>query len=85
MTRRKEAFLLAAQLGLHIDTYSPGDGVTRYRVFSAPTDYFAGSGLGTVLGAADLLTFLRGIREGRDLEVMRRTVLANGVTAPWRG
>jgi hypothetical protein len=85
MTRRKEAFQLAAQLGLHIDAYSPGDGVTRYRVFATPSDYFTGRGLGTLFGAAELLTFLRGVREGRDLADLRHTVLATRPSEVWAG
>ena len=56
---------LAAKLGLHINAYGPGDGVKRYRAFDKPTDYFAGSGLYTSLGPAEMLTWLRGYAAGK--------------------
>jgi hypothetical protein len=50
----------AARVGLHFDTYSPGDGVTRYRFFLQPTDYFAGNGIYTALGKKEAETFVAG-------------------------
>lgn len=53
-------------VGLHVDSYSPGDGVTRYRFFvEPPYDYFAGRGIYTALGRKDALTFVNGYRYGR--------------------
>lgn len=62
MTNRQVAFKIAKQCGLHIATWSPGDGITRYRVFNKPSDYFDGYGIAprTILGAKDLVTFMRG-------------------------
>lgn len=42
---------------LFFETYSPGDGVTRYRFFSKPSDYFSGSAIKTVLGRTRALEF----------------------------
>ena len=48
--------------GLYLDTYSPGDGVTRYRFFTEPdNDYFGpGHGIFTALGRKEAQTFLTG-------------------------
>ena len=54
----------AKRVGLYIDTYSPGDGVTRYRFFLEPTDYFAGNGIYTALGRKEANTFVRGFVQG---------------------
>lgn len=51
---------VAKSVGLHIDTWAPGDGVTRYRFFTKPSDYFAGDGLYTALGLKEAWCFLRG-------------------------
>ncbi len=58
----------AAYLGLHLRSWSPGDGVTRYRFLSGRTpaierDYFAARQdyvLGTCLGSKDAESFLSG-------------------------
>ena len=50
----------ARHAGLYVDHYSPGDGVTRYRFFDKPMDYFAGSGLFTALGRKEADTWLEG-------------------------
>ena len=47
--------------GLKVGTYSPGDGITRYRFYTADTlnaDYFADSGLVTVLGRKNAQLFI---------------------------
>jgi len=47
--------------GLSIDTYSPGDGVTRYRFFNEYNgNYFASSGIFTALGIRDAEIFWKG-------------------------
>ena len=50
--------------GYSVDTYSPGDGVTRYRFFDKPgQDYFGGSHpLYTALGYKEAYTFAQGLR-----------------------
>jgi len=50
----------AKAAGLYVDSYSPGDGYTRYRFFNKPMDYFAGSGLFAALGTKDAETWLEG-------------------------
>lgn len=60
---RKDLFYKANQFGLHVETWSPGDGVTRYRFFSEPADYFGGSDnikLYTALGIKEASTWLLG-------------------------
>jgi hypothetical protein len=52
-----------SQSGLHMATYSPGDGVTRYRFFnrsSARVGYFESDGLFTALGRKEAYAFARG-------------------------
>ena len=53
--------------GFTFDTYSPGDGVTRYRFFTVSAlgrrfgyDYFAGRGDFTALGLAEAQTYALG-------------------------
>ena len=54
---------------LFCDTYSPGDGITRYRFFSTSRDYFrdyfSADGLYTALGRKEAITFLDGVVTGR--------------------
>jgi hypothetical protein len=58
--------------GVEVDTYSPGDGVTRYRFFKIDpgadyaNDYFAGYGLYTALGWKEAVTFATGWRAGME-------------------
>lgn len=51
-------------VGLHFNTYSPGDGITRYRFFTEETDYFGGSGIYTALGYKEAVTFAAGYVQG---------------------
>jgi hypothetical protein len=50
--------------GLKVDTYSPGDGATRYRFFLANdpqgADYFGGRGVFTALGLREAFAFVNG-------------------------
>ena len=68
--------------GLSIDSYSPGDGVTRYRFFDFPedseraTDYFAGYGIFTALGWKEAITFATGYCRG-----MERAYASVGMSA----
>ena len=56
----------AAEAGLYVATYSPGDGVTRYRFIKSrggrPVSYFAQNGIYTALGISEAETFLAGYR-----------------------
>jgi hypothetical protein len=64
MSTKKEALKLAANLKLHLETWSPGDGVTRYRIFKKPTPYHGGGEKFTALGPKELLAWLTGYAEG---------------------
>lgn len=72
MAMSKEVRELAQAAGVYVDTWSPGDGMTRYRFASAPGNYFAWSSvtdtLTTCLGARAALQFLHGVIAGRRLE-----------------
>ena len=57
---------LAAEVGLHVSTWSPGDGATRYRFHREASDYNAGKEVKTVLGRKDAVLFLEGVRIGRN-------------------
>ena len=51
--------------GLYVYTYSPGDGITRYRFSqSASSCYFACRSIYTALGYKEAATFARGMAEG---------------------
>jgi hypothetical protein len=47
--------------GWDVKTYSPGDGVTRYRLVRNGTDYFEDSSGPTALGRAQAVAMMRGI------------------------
>lgn len=66
-------------LGLHFETWAPGDGVTRYRFFTKPTDYHAGDGIYTALGRADAMRFIKvyGLGRGAKPNVTRRNCCNN--------
>ncbi len=70
-TRRAELDSLAHRAALTIRTYSPGDGITRYKFFKETVgpdqDYFGPeNGIHTALGISDAFTFLHGVRVGQD-------------------
>lgn len=50
--------------GLYVATWSPGDGVTRYRFFEKPSDYHSGDSIYTALGRKEALTFITGYSWG---------------------
>jgi len=54
-------------LGLTMYTYSPGDGVTRYRFFTDHhvSDYFDGDQRFTALGLKEAVAFVRGYQVGK--------------------
>ena len=56
----------AAKQGLYVGTYSPGDGITRYRFFKSPhgrpVSYFSQDGLYTALGLKQAEAWLAGYR-----------------------
>ena len=70
--KRSELTRLAALAGMYVRTYSPGDGVTRYRFFarasdgSEPNDYFGpANGLHTALGFKEAMTYAQGAYDFR--------------------
>lgn len=67
MTRNSRIEEMARYVGLIFRTWSPGDGVTRYRFFDGPADnYFAEEdGLWTARGAKEAEVWLRGFTAGR--------------------
>lgn len=65
MNRRRFLEDQATLVGLKVYTWSPGDGVTRYRFSLSPYGYEADSGLFTALGLAEAFVWLKGYRSGR--------------------
>jgi hypothetical protein len=68
-TRLQELQDYAKTTGLHVATYSPGDGTTRYRFFDKPgpgqTYFGPASGMHTALGLKDAWNFLYSYGAGR--------------------
>ena len=70
MTEKQVRTAVETSVGLAVDTWSPGDGVTRYRFFYRSADsygnnYFGGSNpLFTALGSKEAYAFIRGFRAG---------------------
>jgi hypothetical protein len=58
---------LAITVGLTLYTWSPGDGVTRYRFFTNHhvSDYFEGEARFTALGLREAEAFVRGFQVGK--------------------
>jgi hypothetical protein len=50
----------AARLGLHVATWAPGDGRTRYRFAHAPLDYDDGTYITTLCGRGEANVWLNG-------------------------
>ncbi len=71
--RVNDVYETAKDVGLYVATWSPGDGVTRYRFLHTETDYFVGSYhpasdnyiLYTALGRKEALVWLAGYEAGR--------------------
>jgi hypothetical protein len=59
LSRVDELREAAANAGLHVSTYSPGDGQTRYRFHEKAASYFADSGVHTALGLKAAWKFLQ--------------------------
>lgn len=67
LTRFEELEIHADAAGLTVHTWSPGDGVTRYRFFTKPEmthqSYFGpASGVYTALGLKEAWTFVHGAK-----------------------
>jgi len=68
MTRLGDLQESVKRLGFQVDTWSPGDGVTRYRFFNRPSDYFGpANGIYTALGFAEAETFAQGLAQGFEM------------------
>ena len=60
--------VLAGSLGVHVARYRLRAGnPARFRFFTEATDFFAGDGLGTVIGPRNALAWLRGFQAARTL------------------
>lgn len=72
---RKKLLRMCREAGMHCATYSPGDGVTRYRFGPADPgsladgspDYFAMSAWYTCLGWKEASAYIRGFLAARGL------------------
>ena len=63
--KRRQINNVVNDLGIHLGTWSPGDGVTRYRFSASPGDYFSFPlPMYTALGASEALTWCRGLLQG---------------------
>ena len=58
---------ILAPMGLTVDTWSPGDGETRYRFLPLGKDYFSDRGIWTVNGKGNADTFLTGLVQGFEI------------------
>ncbi len=59
-----ELKVFTSELGLTVSTYSPGDGMTRYRFSTDGLDYFACRPIYTAYGLKEAVTFFRGYAAG---------------------
>ncbi|MCK9602016.1 MAG: hypothetical protein M0R06_23425 [Sphaerochaeta sp.] len=55
---------ILAPMGLSVDTWSPGDGETRYRFLPMGHEYFSHEGIGTLYGKKAADDFLTGLVQG---------------------
>ena len=63
---KEELEWVCREAGFYMTTYSPGDGVTRYRFDSKDEDYFATNGDYTALGIAEARVYVAGRLDGCD-------------------
>lgn len=68
-------YSFARELNLYVGTWSPGDGMKRYRFFKDGVvtakgepvqDFHSSDGLFTAGGKGEALTWLRGYRKGKE-------------------
>lgn len=63
---KEELERLCSIAELTYDTYSPGDGRTRYKIMNESLEYFASKGLITVLSIREACIFLEGYIAGKE-------------------
>jgi hypothetical protein len=75
MTKRDYLNNLVLNCELQMFTYSPGDGVTRYRFTSdkGRVDYFSCHNMHTSLGLSDAITYAEGYFQGYNAGKIRCT------------
>lgn len=64
-TTKSEIQKLAAFAGLIVETWSPGDGTTRYRLFANKKAQDTESPMFTAMGAYEATVFIRGFLAGK--------------------
>ncbi len=67
-------------VGWDVDTFSPGDGMTRYRIVPRGQSYFSADGP-TACGAREAVAMLRGWWHGRTVESLPVARLRRGALA----
>lgn len=67
MTRLDDLRSVLAPLGLTVDTWSPGDGMTRYKFLPIGKEYFSDRGIATVFGFKDADLFTTGLVQGFEI------------------
>jgi hypothetical protein len=67
VSRRKRLEKEAREAGLYVSSWSPGDGVTRYRFFKGTSarSYFSGGAIYSVAGLIGAENWLSGYRTGK--------------------
>lgn len=68
LSRKERLVARAEDAGLTFSTWSPGDGMTRYRFFddtALNSDYFGGEPVQTCLGLREAEVWLRGYVAGK--------------------
>lgn len=77
MSTFKDVERAAQAAGLNVRTYSPGDGVTRYKFFPKDdtSSYFGpNNGIHTALGAKAAIEYAEGCKNGQEVNVKYRIV-----------
>ena len=86
--KREYLFNLAAEYHLYVSTWSPGDGVTRYKVFAGvkPKSYFESEGEAVLIGLKNLGLGCRVMRQGKaEVQQMIKPSARKNKTGTWSG
>ena len=72
MTRRQHLESICGHAGLFIHTWSPGDGITRYRFFTEPGQSYYGpkDGIYTALGIKEACNFAMAYKMGKQSQMI---------------